>query len=194
MLGVLFFLYYGEEIGFSGWISSYAVMLDIDNKEGATRYPFLFWISITLTRFLLAGFPGTVTHKFTCLIKGQIVCFGLSLLFVWLEWLTFSVYWNSLLSGLCFSSMYAFLYTLPLDFGQEIDPKKTAFLIMVGSVGEGVLTTLIGLVMKYISVHGLVVCMLTFGVGKLIIVKMLVSRMKNEEICCSKDYLELQDL
>lgn len=75
MLGVLFFLYYGEEIGFSGWISSYAVMLDIDNKEGATRYPFLFWISITLTRFLLAGLPGTVTHKFTYLIKGQIVCF-----------------------------------------------------------------------------------------------------------------------
>jgi hypothetical protein len=90
--------------------------------------------------------------------------------------------------------MYAFLYTLPLDFGQEIDPKQTAFLIMVGSVGEGVLTTLIGLVMKYISVHGLVVCMLTFGVGKLIIVKMLVLRMKNEEVCCSKDYLELQNL
>jgi fucose permease len=55
MLGVLFFLYYEEEIGFSGWISSYAVILGIDNKEGATKNPFLFWISITLARFLLAG-------------------------------------------------------------------------------------------------------------------------------------------
>ena len=119
----------------AGWISSYAVILNIDDKEGATRYPLIFWISITVARFLLAGMQGKVSQKFVLLIRCQILFLVISLLFVWLGLVGFAVYWNSLLIGLCFSSMYAFLYTLPLDFGQEIDPKQTAFLIMIGAIG-----------------------------------------------------------
>lgn len=61
ILGALFFIYYGEEIGLAGWISSYAVLLGTDDKEGATKYPFIFWVSITTFRFILAGMKGKVT-------------------------------------------------------------------------------------------------------------------------------------
>jgi hypothetical protein len=135
-----------------------------------------------------------VSQKFILLIRCQILCLVISLLFVWLGLVGFAVYWNSLLIGLCFSSMYAFLYTLPLDFGQEIDPKQTAFLIMIGAIGEGSVSTLIGMVMKYISVHGLFVSLLVFGVLKLIVVRMLVFRMKNEQFVYFQHSFEMKEI
>ena len=74
--------------------------------------------------------------------------------------------------------MYAFLYTASLDYGQEIHPKQTAFLIMVGAIGEGSVSTLIGYVMKYVSIHAFFGSLLLFGVLKLILISILIKRLK----------------
>ena len=50
------------------------------------------------------------------------------------------------------------------------------------------------MVMKYISVHGLFVSLLVFGVLKLIVVRMLTFRMKNEQFVYFQNSFEMKEI
>ena len=63
ILCVSLFLYIGMECTYGGWISSYAVLVGASGIEEATLFPSVFWIMITIFRFVLACLPGTTSKK-----------------------------------------------------------------------------------------------------------------------------------
>ena len=140
-------VYFGEETGFSGWISSYVVMLNLDTKEGATKFPSIFWVFLTIFRFALAGMPGKVSYKLILLTKIQIVSYIISIILTMLGYSLFAVYWNSILAGIAYSSMYALMYTLCIEFRQSITPSQTASIMMFPNLGEGFACAIIGYTM-----------------------------------------------
>jgi fucose permease len=58
-----FFFIVGQEAGFAGWVSPYAVLQNFSNKEHATMYSSMYWISITISRFVLASVKGSDAKK-----------------------------------------------------------------------------------------------------------------------------------
>ena len=52
VIGVFFFLYVGVEIGFSGWITTYAEGIDLPGANAATWLNTAFWVSFTLGRLI----------------------------------------------------------------------------------------------------------------------------------------------
>ena len=147
----MFFIYLGAEIGFTGWISSYVVMLDLDTKEGATRFPALFWVFITIFRFAFAGVPGKTSSKLIILTLFKICVYLLSIILTMIGFKLFAVYWNSILLGIAYSSMYTFMYTISLEFKQSINRSQTASIMTFANLGEGVLCTIMGYLMILFS-------------------------------------------
>ena len=52
LVALFFFLYLGAEIGFGGWIFTYAVKLNLSSERGADYLTSAFWGSLTLGRLL----------------------------------------------------------------------------------------------------------------------------------------------
>jgi len=52
VIGVFFFLYVGVEIGFSGWLKTYAEGIDLPGKDSPTWLNTLFFVGFTLGRFI----------------------------------------------------------------------------------------------------------------------------------------------
>lgn len=114
MMQFMFFMYFGEETGFGGWISTYTVMMGFESSKGATIYPAIFWLSMTIFRFGLANAPGTTSQRLKILTSSQIACYGMSVVLVGMGFPEIASYWNSILIGACYSSMYALLFSLSL--------------------------------------------------------------------------------
>ena len=52
VIGVFFFLYVGVEVGFSGWLKTYAEAIDLPGVASPTWLNTAFWLSFTLGRLL----------------------------------------------------------------------------------------------------------------------------------------------
>ena len=141
---IMIFIYFGEETGLSGWISSYAVMLDLDTKEGATKFPSIFWIFLTIFRFLFAGLSGKVSEKLILLTKIQIIAYFISIVLTKLDYSLFAVYWNSVFAGIAYSSMYVLIYSLSIEFKQSITRSQLASIMTFANLGEGIACAIIG--------------------------------------------------
>ena len=111
----LVFLSFGDVVSFTGWISSYVVILDLDTKEGATRFPVLFGIFVTIFRFLLSGLSGKISSKLFLLSKLKIAVFVMTIIITAVGFPLLAVYWNSILMGATYSSIYLLIYTLSIE-------------------------------------------------------------------------------
>ena len=170
----MFFLYFGEETGFAGWISSYVVMLGLDTNKGATLYPAIFWISITIARVIFAGLPGKVSKKLILLTKIQIVTYIVSIIMTMLGYPLLAVYFNTVLIGIAYSSIYALMYTLSIEYKQTITQAQTATIMMFGSLGEGVLCTIYGFFMNIFHPFSLFCSLAITGIAMLLLTNLLM--------------------
>ena len=82
VLCLMFLLLIGEESAFGGWISSYAVIQGIQNKEDATLYGSLFWIVITMFRFIFLLLPGKPSSKSIWMYLGCVLVAITSVVFL----------------------------------------------------------------------------------------------------------------
>ena len=180
-LSIMFFLYFGEETGFAGWISSYAVMMNLDTNIGATRYPAIFWISMTILRLVSAVLPGKVSEKLIFLTKLQILTYVISIILTMLGFTLFAVYWNSILVGAAYSTMYALIYTLSIEFKQSITQAQTATIMMFGALGEGVLCTVIGYTMNIFSPIALFYFLASTGILMLWLISLFMKDLDENE-------------
>ena len=71
ILSLIFFLDIGLEMTFGGWISSYTVIKGVATKEVATEIGSVFWLAMTLFRFILACIPGKSSSKLLTLSFGS---------------------------------------------------------------------------------------------------------------------------
>ena len=102
----IFYVYLGQETGFAGWISSYVVILNLDTERGAARFPAIFWVTITMLRFVFAGIPGKSSTKLKGLIFLQIVCYFIATCMFYSSHEYLAAYWTSITIGIAYSSMY----------------------------------------------------------------------------------------
>ena len=63
----MFFLI-GIQFTFGGWISSYAVLMGVSDKTGATFFPVIFWATKAAVMFVVAFSPGTGVKKLQILV------------------------------------------------------------------------------------------------------------------------------
>ena len=77
------FFYYGTEITFGGWISSFATLTGTTDNQGATIFPTIYWGFMTLFRFLLLCIPGKGSYKAKVMIIGSILSGVISILIIY---------------------------------------------------------------------------------------------------------------
>ncbi|MBN1230910.1 MAG: MFS transporter [Anaerolineales bacterium] len=71
LLALLLFLYVGAEIGFGGWVFSYATRMGLTDARAADRMTSIFWGSLTLGRLL--SIPITSKFKPGTVLTGNLV-------------------------------------------------------------------------------------------------------------------------
>ena len=84
MIALGVFLIIGFELTASGWLPSYAVVKGAMDKREATICGTLFWLMMTLFRFIVSGSSAKCSLKLRILTSSLLAC---SLLCLGLHWL-----------------------------------------------------------------------------------------------------------
>lgn len=111
------FLYEGSECTYAGWISSFAVLKGVTDNQGATIYPCVFWVMMTIFRFALAFASGTSAAKLKWLILMTITAGLISIAIVLLGFTEVACYVSGILFGVALSSVYPLVLSIPLEYG-----------------------------------------------------------------------------
>lgn len=104
----------GSECTYGGWISSFVVMNHIADEKRATIYPTIFWTVMTVARLLLAFVSVPSSKKLKILIIGCFLSGFISLLFIYLKYLSYACYVSAVLFGISLSSIYPLIFSVPL--------------------------------------------------------------------------------
>lgn len=160
LISSTFFFTLGQQTSYGGWISSYAVLNHFSSKEHATLYSSLYWVSITIFRFVFAFVPGSPSKKIQYLgligvvnsVSGYYIIFyvnseiGLNLM--------------SFIFGFSNSALFPLLLTIPEEYGFKFTMQETATFITWSALGQGCLAVGIGKMMGLISYNWLIYGML----------------------------------
>ncbi len=142
LTSILFFLYVGLEIGYAGWLFSYATQLGLASTITAGYLTSFFWAVFTLGR--LAGIPlaARVRPRVLLLVDLCGILFFFTLLALWPQ--TPTVLWVATAGlGLSMASFYPALFTLA---GRHITlTGKVSSILMAGdNLGAMIIPWLLG--------------------------------------------------
>ena len=165
-------------------------MEGLESKEGAAKYPSIFWIFITVFCFFSAGLPGKVSYKLILLNKLEIAACAASIILTMIGFKLFAVYWNSILLGIAFSAMYTFMYTISLEYKQSISRSQNALIMIFANFGEGILCSIVGHLMTFFSPIALYYSILLAGILILGFTYILMKDLAKNE---PKEEIELKD-
>jgi FHS family Na+ dependent glucose MFS transporter 1 len=163
LIAIFFFLYAGAEIGFGGWIFSYAVESDLSNETNAAYLTSAFFGAFTLGRLLAiplaARFrPRTIllTDLVGCLLSvGLILSWSSSVIALWMGAI-----------GLGFSTASIFPTTLSLaERRMTITGRVTGWFFVGASAGGMTLPWLIGQLFESVGPRA----MMAFILGDLVL-------------------------
>jgi fucose permease len=152
-LCLMLFLYVGMEFIYGGWISSYAVLSGVTDNQGATIFPTIFWIFMTIFRFSLAFQKSSSSQKLKSLLEGNILSGIVCLVFIYLGFVTFTCYVSGFFFGLCMSVIYPIIFTFPLENRLSLEDSQTANIVTAGVLSEGLLTMFVGLLMQWVHIN-----------------------------------------
>ena len=149
MLGFLLMLEIGTEATVGGWIPTFAILAGVSEKEGATVYVTIFWVSMTVMRFAYAYLPGTSSQKMKR-SQEMIVATSLGLLLlIYAGWIRFACLAGCILFGVAMAPMYALVYSLPSEFGFRLAESQTSTIVVCSEFAEGTLTSPTGKLMEW---------------------------------------------
>jgi fucose permease len=131
----MLFLYIAEEVGFAGWIPTYAVKAGVADDRAASALASIFWIVNTIARIVLLYMKGTVAERLSILLKLLTVSTFLVLVIQWMGYLTLVAYMGVITSGIFLSAMYALFFSVAQEYGYELNTSSTANLAMSASLG-----------------------------------------------------------
>ena len=140
----LMFLFFGTELTFGGWISSYAVLMEVADKKGAIFFAVLFWTSKAVVTFIVTFTPGLGYQKLKILIIIMMGSGFISLQMVNTGYIQLACYFSSVMYGVSCSSMFGLIMALAIEEGLTIEENQTANILLAGVISEGILTTLVG--------------------------------------------------
>ena len=131
------------------WISSYVVMQGITDKEGATAYSAVFWISMTIFRFAATFLPGTITQKIKYCITATIVIVLISSLLAFGGYIFEAAIMSSYILGIALAAQYPYYMTWPSEFGMEFNTRQAANIMIFSMLGEAGPSVMIGYLMGW---------------------------------------------
>lgn len=109
---LLFFLYIAEEVGYAGWIPTYAFKAGVANEEQASALASIFWIVNTIARIVLLYMQGKVADRLLTLLKYLVLSTFIVLVIQWMGNLALVSYAGVISSGFFLSAMYALFFSI----------------------------------------------------------------------------------
>jgi len=149
LMCLLFFLYVSVEVGFSGWIFTYATQLSIASDAAASFMTSLFWGTLTVGRLFSVWILKRTSPSRLLLGNYLLAALVLSLVIIWPSNTT--VLWVvSAGLGLAFSSVFPTLLALG-ESKMEITGKITGLFFLGSSLGGTFVPMLLGQIFEYIG-------------------------------------------
>lgn len=140
--GILFFLYIGAEVSFSGWLHTYLMDIHLGNAQWASRITSLFWFAITLGRMIMV--PLSNRYKAGSLIPILLSSAIVSIsLFIWLPVNPTTVFIAVAGLGISIASIFPITFSLTEQL-IPITGARNGILWAAGSAGAIFLPFLIG--------------------------------------------------
>lgn len=123
MIALGFLLIVGQEAAYAAWISSYVVLNNFSTKEHAIFYSGVYWVSITVFRFVLTLLRGRASVKVRYF---GIMGIGIGLVCLFLIYhvdTEFGLLSMSVMYGFAHSVIIPLLLTIPQEFGYQLTLK-----------------------------------------------------------------------
>ena len=142
LIAICFYLAVGAEVGFAGWIFTYAVEMGLSGEAAAGYLTSAFWGALTLGRLL--GIPISARFGPRTILFGDLLgCFlSVGVILIWPHSLT-ATWVGALGIGLSIASMFATLLNLA-DRHMAITGRITGWFFVGSSTGGMTLPYLIG--------------------------------------------------
>ena len=112
LIGMYLFIYVGCETSYGGWISSYSILAGVSERAEATFYATIYWIVITITRFISAIAPGTSSQKMRFLLRGVVLAGVICLTLIYSGYVHFTCYFGGIIFGMFFSCLYILSFSI----------------------------------------------------------------------------------
>ncbi|HKP87694.1 MAG TPA: MFS transporter [Blastocatellia bacterium] len=142
LIALFFFLYVGAEIGFGGWVFTYALKLDLSGEKGAAYLTSAFWGSLTLGRLLAIPISSRLRPR-SILLADLALCVA-SVTMILLRPDSVAVLWVCTLSiGLAMASIFPTTFSFA-ERRMTITGKVTGWFLVGASAGAMSVPWLIG--------------------------------------------------
>jgi MFS transporter, FHS family, Na+ dependent glucose transporter 1 len=142
LVALLLFLYVGAEIGFYGWIYSYAVELKLSSASGAAYLSSAFWAALTIGRF--ATIPVAARFNPSRILAADLAgcLMSVAVMLLWKDSLT-AVWVGTFGLGLSMASIFPTALTL-VERRVEITGRVMGWLLVASSAGAMSVPWMIG--------------------------------------------------
>ena len=162
LLTVFFYFYVGCELGYTGWISTYALATVTSNSAHAAYLVSAFYISFTIGR--LAAVPISIYVSNMTMLRLQ---FLLSIIGCILAASIGDINYtlclvSAVVLGYGFSSMFPLGLTIVNDYGFTVDNRSTTVCILGATMGECTLPLITGKLMGAFNVTVLPIAILVY--------------------------------
>ena len=154
----------GAEIGYANWIPTYAAKAGFATLEAAGSISSIYWIFITVGRFAMLYWKGTVESRLRILLKGHILCVSILFVLQLFGMYEFVAYSGAISSAFCLSAMYALFFSIAIDYGYGLTASNTANFAMSASLGEGLLVMPTGMAMGAFGFEALVILLFIMSI------------------------------
>jgi FHS family Na+ dependent glucose MFS transporter 1 len=167
-VGILFFIYVGIEVSFSGWIYTFTITSNLGSISTAAILTSVFWMALTFGRFIAIPIASRV-HPMTILrgnMIGALLSLGLILLF---PNSIYTVVIGTVGFGISLASNFPSTYSLAERY-LDISGRMTGLLVSCGSLGAMFTPWFIGHFMERLSPIALVATLFVYvciGLGVL---------------------------
>jgi len=142
LIALFFFLYVGAEVGFGGWVFSYATALNLTDEATAAYLTSAFWGSLTLGRLLAIPIAARLRPR-TILFGDLVLCMlSIAIILIWSASLT-AVWIAAIGLGLGMAS----IFPVTLSFAERrmpISGRVTGFFFVGSSLGGMTVPWMIG--------------------------------------------------
>ncbi len=146
LISLVFVFYIGAEIGFGGWIYTYAVSLDLLNPAGAALLTSFFWGALTFGRLLGIAIASRF-NSVVILIGDFIGCMICLSIIYWAPEVTTFVWVGTLGLGLCMASIFPTLL-LFADRNMTLSGSVTRWFFVATGLGGMILPYYLGVLME----------------------------------------------
>jgi MFS transporter, FHS family, Na+ dependent glucose transporter 1 len=174
---LFFFLYVGMEIGFGGWIFTYAVTLNLATETVAAYINSAFWGALTVGRLLSIPIAAYLRPRTILLLDLLGALFSISLLLIWPH--SSVVVWAASIGvGLSLASIFPTTLSLA-ERNMPITGQTTGLFFVGASVGAMTMPWLMGVLLEKISPQAIIWFILldiVVSIGVVAVVRLYTSR------------------